>query len=159
VRSLSEEIEQPGLPGRFDYLRHTADIYIVAYGSSIVEVFENAGLALFHSMTDIEKLEPVVEKSVEAQGFDLESLLYKWLEELLILYYSENFMCREVRVSELVVRREDDSLSYTIRGLCRGERFNPEKHEPRVEVKAVTYHLMRIVKDEDRWRAYFVLDI
>jgi len=156
---LSEEIEQPGIPGKFDYLRHTADIYVVAYGSNLLELLENAGLALFHSMTDLEKLEPAEERAVEARGFDLENTLYRWLEELLILYYSENFMCREVKVLEFSVRRENGDLAYTVKGVCRGEKFNPAKHEPRVEVKAVTYHLMRVVKDEELWRAYFVLDI
>lgn len=159
LSNLVEKIVEHGLPGRFDYLEHMSDIYIVAYGSNLLELFENAGLALFESMTNTSRVKPLVEKSVEAEGFDMENLLYKWLEELLIIYYSDNFMCSEVSVSEISISRVSGEYSYRIRGKCRGEVFNPETHEPRVEVKAVTYYLMRIVKTEEQWRAYFVLDI
>ena len=156
---MSEKIVQPGLPGKFDYLEHTADIYIVAYGSNLIELFENAGLSLFESMTNTNRVEPKIVKKVEAEGYDLENLLYRWLEELLILYYSENLMCSEVIVNEISIRRENSELSYNIKGLCRGEAFDPKKHESKVEIKAVTYHLMRIVKDEEKWKAYYVFDI
>ena len=69
-------------------------------------------------------------------------------------------MCSSIRVKEISIKRTvDDDIEYHIKGECRGEIFNPEKHEARVEVKAVTYHLMRIIRSEDGWRAYFVLDI
>ncbi|RLG79455.1 MAG: archease, partial [Thermoprotei archaeon] len=35
---MSEKIIQPGLSGKFDYLEHTADIYIVAYGKDLLEL-------------------------------------------------------------------------------------------------------------------------
>lgn len=157
---MSEKIVEHGLPGKFDYLEHMSDIYIVAYGSNLLELLENAGLALFESMTDTSRVKPLVEKSIETEGFDMENLLYKWLEELLIVYYSERVMCSEIRVDEVSISRLDrEEYIYRVRGKCRGEVFNPEVHEPRVEVKAVTYYLMRIVKNETQWRAYFVLDI
>ncbi|MEM0379821.1 MAG: archease [Desulfurococcaceae archaeon] len=156
---MSDKIVEHGLPGRFDYLEHTSDIYIVAYGSNLIELFENSGLALFESMTDTRKVKPLVEKRVETEGFDMENLLYKWLEELLIIYYSERIMCSEIIVDEISIARLNNDYVYRIKGKCRGEVFNPEIHEPRVEIKAVTYYLMRIVKSEEQWRAYFVLDI
>uniref|UniRef100_A0A7C4H5D9 Protein archease n=1 Tax=Staphylothermus marinus TaxID=2280 RepID=A0A7C4H5D9_STAMA len=156
---MSDKIVEHGLPGRFDYLEHTSDIYIVAYGSNLIELFENSGLALFESMTDTRKVKPLVEKRVETEGFDMENLLYKWLEELLIIYYSERIMCSEIIVDEISIARLNNDYVYRIKGKCRGEVFNPEIHEPRVEIKAVTYYLMRVVKSEEQWRAYFVLDI
>jgi len=156
------EKEKPlekGIPGRFDYLEHTADVYIVAYGNDLLEMFENAGLGLFETMVNTNQLEPVETRKVESEGFDLENLLYRWLEDLLSLYYIEGIVCREVKVYELTIRRENNEAMYMIRGECIGEVFNPDKHESRVEVKAVTYHLMKIVKDEEKWKAYFVLDI
>jgi len=156
---MSSEIVKEGIPGKFDYLDHMSDIYVVAYGDNIVELLENAGLALFDSMTNIELIKPVETRYVSAEGYDLENLLYKWLEELLILYYSENIMCSEVIVDEFKITRMGSELNYSVKGRCNGEKFNPERHEARVEVKAVTYHLMKIVKTEDKWKAYFLLDI
>ncbi len=159
-----ERIVEHGLEGRFDYLEHTADVYIVAYGSSLLELYENAGLSLFETMTDTTKLAHSVERAVESEGFDLESLLYRWLEDLLTLYYSEGLMCGEIIADEISIKRDcgnrGEGPCYKIKGLCRGEVFDPERHESRVEVKAVTYHMMRITRSgEGEWRAYFVLDI
>ena len=153
------KIVEQGIQGKFDYLEHTADVYILAYGGDLIELFENAGLSLFETMTNTRDLELSIERRIHAEGFDLESLLYRWLEELLFLYYSENIMCKEVYVENLCVKREDGDRVYSIDGVCRGECFNPNRHVSKVEVKAVTYHLMKIVKDEEKWRAYFVLDI
>lgn len=147
------------LPGVYQQLEHTGDVYIKAFGGSLLELLENAGIALFDTMTDIRSLSAVEERGVAAEGFDLESLLYKWLEELLALYYIHNLMCREVRVEELSIRRAEDGELYRARGICRGEKFDPSRHEPRVEVKSPTYSLMRILKAEEGWMAYFVLDI
>ncbi len=144
---------------KFEYLEHTADVYIAAYGSDLLELFSNAGLALFETMTDTSRINGRVKKVIKALGFDFESLLYKWLEELLILYYSENIMCREVVAEKLEVRRATDGVEYELAGFCSGEEFDLDKHIPRIEVKAVTYHLMKILFSERTWRAYFVLDI
>ncbi len=155
----SEKVVKHGLPGKFDYLDHTADVYIVAYGSNLIELFENAGLALFDTMTDISKVQGKEERFIEVNGIDLENLLYKWIEELLTLYYSENLICSKIIVESIEIKRSGEDVEYTLKGRCYGEQFDPERHESKVEVKAMTYHLMRILKDEEKWRAYFVLDI
>ncbi|QOR94766.1 archease [Thermosphaera chiliense] len=148
-----------GIPGRFEFLEHMSDVYVKAHGRSVIELFENSGLALFEAMTDTSAVGRSVERIVEAEGFDLESLLYKWLENLLILYYAEKIMCSEVEVTEFKAEKKEAGEEYKVRGVCRGEVFNPLVHEARVEIKSPTYSLMRILKDVDKWTAYFVLDI
>ncbi|ADV65440.1 archease family protein [Desulfurococcus mucosus DSM 2162] len=145
--------------GRFDFLEHTGDIYVRAYGGNILELFENAGLALFDSMTNIDGVNCVVERDLLVEGFDLENLLYRWLEELLVLYYSERLMCGWIRVDAVSVERHGDGFTYRLKARVSCEEFDPSRHEARVEVKSPTYSLMRILKDEDKWIAYFVLDI
>jgi len=146
-------------PGVYDSLEHTGDVYIKVKGSNILELFENSGIALFDTMTDVKRVKGVLDKVVEVDGFDLENLLYRWLESLLILYYSEGLVCGKIVVNDLHVARVNDDLLYRIKGRAWCEKFDPEKHEPRVEVKSPTYSLMRILKDESGWTAYFVLDI
>jgi SHS2 domain-containing protein len=157
---LEERIAEKGIEGKFDYLEHTADLYIRAYGRDLLELFSNAGLSIFESMTTTSSLEAKEKRSVKAEGYDLENLFYRWLEELLTLYYSEGLMCREVVAEELVIRRVNDDREYSVKGYCVGEIFDPERHESKVEIKAVTYHQMRIIRDPEKgWIAYFVLDI
>jgi SHS2 domain-containing protein len=54
--------------GKFEFLEHTADVYIAAYGKSLEEAFENAALAMFEVMTDTEKVSPDMENSVEVEA-------------------------------------------------------------------------------------------
>ena len=143
----------------YEQLEHTGDVYIKAYGKSVVSLLENSGLALFDTMVNIDRVECCEERTISAEGFDLENLLYKWLEELLLLYYSENLVCSRIVISKFEVAREGSDLFYRVYGSVCCERFNSQKHEPRVEVKSPTYSLMRILKTEDTWIAYFVLDI
>jgi SHS2 domain-containing protein len=143
----------------YEQLEHTGDVYIKAYGRDLVSLLENSGIALFDTMVNIDRVECRVEKTINVEGFDLENLLYRWLEELLLLYYSENLVCSKVVVEELKISRVNGELAYYLKGLACCEKFNSEKHEPRVEVKSPTYSLMRIVKTEGAWVAYFVLDI
>lgn len=147
------------LPGVYDMLEHTGDVYIRARGRTLVELLENSGLALFDTMVNTQKVEPRKVKEVVAKGFDLESLLYKWLEELLILYYSENLVCSRVEVEKVTVVKTGEDFEYAVLGRAYCEEFDHDKHEPRVEVKSPTYSLMRILKTENEWIAYFVLDI
>jgi len=41
---------------QFDFLEHTADAYIAAYGKTLDEAFENAALAMFEIITDIKTI-------------------------------------------------------------------------------------------------------
>ncbi|MCC6011251.1 MAG: archease [Desulfurococcaceae archaeon] len=143
----------------YEQLEHTGDVYIKAYGRDLISLLENSGLALFDTMVNIDRVECCVERPINVEGFDLENLLYRWLEELLLLYYSENLVCSRVVIKELKISRVETEFTYQLKGVACCEKFNSEKHEPRVEVKSPTYSLMRIVKTEDKWIAYFVLDI
>ena len=52
---------------RFEFLEHTADLYIAAYGRSLEETFENAAYAMFEGMTDLAKVQPRQEDRVEVE--------------------------------------------------------------------------------------------
>jgi len=144
------------MKSRFTFLEHTADAYIEAYGDTLEELFENATIAMFEVMTDTSKVSPIEVRNVEAEGFDLESLLYRWLEEWLIIRDSENMVFSKFKVKKIAKVGEDQ---YVIEGLGWGEKFNPRVHEVRTEVKAVTYHMMEIKQENRRWIARFLLDI
>ena len=68
----------------FEFLEHTADAYIAAYGKDLARAFENAAVAMFDVMTQVEKVRAKVEDEVEAKGSDEYALLYSWLEALLV---------------------------------------------------------------------------
>lgn len=140
---------------RFEFLEHTADAYVAAYGRDLAEAFENAALAMFEVMTEVERVGAETEDRVEVAAEDEHALLYAWLEALLVKSEVNKMLYSRFRVSELAASLK----GYRLKAQIWGERFDPEKHPQRVGVKAVTYHRMEIHKQPDRVTLKFILDI
>jgi len=140
---------------RFEFLEHTADAYIAAYGKDIVEAFENAAVAMFEVMTDVENVIPQVEDSVEVGAEDEYALLYNWLEALLVKFEINQILYSKFTILKL----KETSNGFSLKARIWGEPFNPEKHTQKVGVKAVTYHRMEITKETDKVTLKFILDI
>jgi SHS2 domain-containing protein len=140
---------------RFEFLEHTADAYIAAYGKDLAEAFENAALAMFGVMTDVEKVSPKVKNSIEVEAEDEYALLYSWLEALLIKFDTVGMIYSKFKITDL--NRTSDG--FRLRAIVWGEKFNAKKHTQKVGVKAVTYHRMEIIKNPDTVTLKFILDI
>jgi len=140
---------------QFEFLEHTADAYIAAYGKTLEEAFENAAMAAFDVMTDIKRVKPLVEDNVEVEAHDEQALLYSWLEELLIKFETTGNLYSRFKISG--IKRIPSGLA--LRAKIWGEPFDPEKHLQKVGVKAVTYHRMEILKEPGAVTVKFILDI
>jgi len=140
---------------RFEFFEHTADAYIAAYGKDLVEAFENAALAMFETMTETEKVEPKIEEEIRVEGFDEKSLLYNWLEALLVKFELKGILYSKFKIINI----EKTSNGFRLLAKAWGEPFNPEKHLQKVGVKAVTYHRMEISEQDGKVVVKFILDI
>ncbi|GAB6102004.1 archease [Thermococcus atlanticus] len=139
----------------WEHYEHTADVGIRGYGETLEEAFENVAVALFDVMVDVRKVEGKECREVEAEGEDLMALLYSFLEELLILHDTEG-----VVFSDFEVRIEKTPDGYRLKAKACGEPLDYEKHGPKEEVKAITYHDMKIEQLPDgKWMAQLVPDI
>ena len=139
----------------FEFLEHTADAYVAAYGKNLAEAFENAALAMFNVMTETEKVASKVEDYVKVEAEDEYALLYSWLEALLVKFDVEKTLYSKFKILEL----KKTSDGFKLKAKIWGEKFNPEKHPQKVGVKAVTYHRMEIVKEPSMVTLRFILDI
>ncbi|WP_338601044.1 archease [Sulfolobus tengchongensis] len=137
---------------QFEFFEHTADIGVKAYGKSLEEAFSNAALGVFEIITDTSKVSPVIFREIYLNGYDLENLLYKWIEELLYYYDSELLL-----FSKFEIMIDQDTI--TLEGRAWGEKFDLTKHERRTVVKAMTYHQLSIEKIDDEYIITFVVDI
>ncbi len=138
----------------YEFLEHTADAYIAVYGRNLAEAFETAARALFDVMTQVESVRPETEDHVDVDGKDEYSLLYRWLEALLIKSETEGMLYSKFEVT--ITKRR--SL-YELKARIWGEKLNSKKHPQKVGVKAVTYHRMEILKSLDEVTLRFILDI
>ncbi|MFQ5999145.1 MAG: archease [Candidatus Bathyarchaeia archaeon] len=140
---------------RFKFLEHTADAYVEAYGDNLEEAFENAALATFEVMTDLEKVEPKIEDRVEVEARDESALLYNWLEELLVKFEMTNKLYSRFKISNI----EETPSGFKLKAKAWGEPYDPERHPSKVGIKAVTYHQMEIVKKPKAVTVRFILDV
>jgi len=142
-------------PKGFEFLEHTADIYIAAYGRDMAESFENAARAMFETMTDVDSIKPVIQETVEVKGEDKKALLYTWLEELLIRFDINGMLYSKFNIKEI---RKTPS-GYKLKAIIYGETFDPAKHKQKVGIKAITYHRMEIEETPKGVTLKFILDI
>jgi SHS2 domain-containing protein len=140
---------------QYEFLEHTADAYVAAYGANLTEAYENAAVAMFDVMTEVEKIKSLTEDHVEASGDDEQELLYNWLEALLVKSEINGMLYSKFKVSELA----HDSSGFRLKAKIWGEKFDAEKHLQKVGIKAVTYHRMEIVKTPEKVTLKFILDI
>jgi SHS2 domain-containing protein len=141
--------------GKFEFLEHTADVYIRAHGKTMEEAYENAALAMFEVMTDTDKIAQVQEETLEVEAEDQYALLYSWLEALLVKFETENMLYSKFQITNW----EETDENFKIKAKVFGEKFDSQKHPQRVAVKAATYHRMVIIRERDRVILEFILDI
>jgi len=141
--------------GKFEFLEHTADVFIAAHGANLAEAFENAALAMFEVMTDTAKVNANEEDQLVVEAEDEYALLYSWLEALLVNFETKNMLYSKFKISSI----DETSEGFRIKAAVWGEKFNAEKHTQKVGVKAVTYHRMEIIKEIDTVTLEFILDI
>jgi len=127
------------------------DAYIEVTGENISECFKGAAMGLLKLVYNIKKVELKERLTVEINGYDLQNLLYKWLEFLIIKLTAEKFAAGDFDV-------QVDKKELSLKGKILGENYSPKKHGFRTEVKGITYHLMEI-NEEKGCKARFLVDL
>jgi SHS2 domain-containing protein len=136
-----------------------ADAAFQAYGKDLGDVFANSALAVMDIIVDVTKVEPKDVRTVEAQGYDLKSLLFDFLNELIFAIATENviFSKFEVKVDEMPDSMKD--VKYKLSAQCWGEKLDFTRHGFKAEAKAITYHQMDVRQEGKRWIAKVVVDL
>lgn len=142
--------------GKFEFLEHTADVYVRAYGASIQEAFENAALAMFETITKTGKVAEKEEDTITVEAEDQYALLYSWLEALLVNMETKGMLYSKFQITEWA----ETADSFKLTAKVWGEKFDAKKHLQKVAVKAVTYHRMVVIQEkEGKTVLEFILDI
>ena len=138
---------------KYRFLEHTADAKFQAYGATLEEAFTHAALATVTLMWDWKKIENKIEQKVDVEGIDLKQLLASFLEEILYLLDSENFLTGGAEK----VSVKQDGNRYVLKTLFKGDVFS-DKYEVYGEVKAITYNEMKI-EDRNGFMVQVVVDM
>jgi SHS2 domain-containing protein len=142
------------LAGGYRFLDHMTDAVIEAYGTTLEEAFENAAMALCDTMIDLKTVRPKREIKFSTKGDDLHSLLFNWLDKVMLLLVADG-----IAMSEFSVKIKQHNNGYLLEGTTRGEPLQLDRHHYKVEIKAVTYHEMDIKQEKDITTTRFLLDL
>jgi SHS2 domain-containing protein len=124
---------------QYEFIEHTADVGVKAYGKTVAEAFEHAAEAMFDIITDESTIDSIGEYDIQLEAPDLEQLLVDWLSKLLFLNDAENLVFGKFQVTI-----DANRLSARV----FGEKYNKKKHKMGVEIKAVTYHMLQVQKKD-----------
>ena len=123
---------------RYQLIDHTADVMVRCTGGTLEGCFSNAAYAMFDQMMDASTISHTTTRDIEVEGRDDESRLYRFLSELLFV-----MDCEGLVFNDFDVTFDGDRVR------CRayGEPLDIGKHRPRAEIKAVTYHMLKVDRD------------
>ncbi|MCI0513036.1 archease [candidate division KSB1 bacterium] len=135
----------------YQQLEHSGDIAIQVWGSNLAELFTHAAYALFDLITDFKQIQPFAVRAIEVTAGDPEALLVAWLSELNYLFETEYFLVCQVQVTTLTPE--------TLTAQVTGETRDPRRHIITTEIKAVTFHQLKIQQASENWTAQVIFDI
>jgi len=135
----------------YEFFEHTADIGIKVRAATLKVLFHNSALAMFSIIAKKRHSTKPLGKPVEIkqEADNLEELFINWLNELLSLSATKELIFSDFKIQKLTERK----LQATIIG-------SPvENFELNTEIKAATYHALKINKDKSGWQAEVIFDV
>jgi SHS2 domain-containing protein len=134
----------------YEVFEHTADLGLRIRAADLETLFSDAGKALYSLIVDLAAVEPRQEATFHVKGRELDYLLFDWLNELLFAFEKGHML-----YGEFSVTRDAEGIT----AVARGEPLDPARHELDHEVKAITYHGLKVQQESGGWLAELIVDI
>ncbi|MBA7629303.1 Protein archease [subsurface metagenome] len=132
---------------RFRLIEHTADVGLVAEGTTLADAFANAAYGLFSIIAELKGVRETESRRLELSEDDAEALLFEWLNRLIYLFDTEMLIFKRFEITSLDERQ--------LKAVCYGEQYDPSRHKLKTGVKAATYHLLRVDREKNQVRVIF----
>jgi SHS2 domain-containing protein len=138
---------------KFEFIEHTADFGIRVYGESLEDLFKNSAQVLSELLTDY-KPKQLKEKEIQLQGETLEDLYVIWLNELISAFFADKFL-----LGDCSITIEEDQDKKVLKAAIKGQDFNPYENKINMEIKAATYHNLKIEKTDEGFKVEVIFDV
>jgi len=146
--SQAADLDKPR--GTFELLEHTADTGVAVRSESLAGFFLAAAEGL-RSVLTTARCSDGLSFDIELTRYDVEELLVAWLQEILYLFETKHFL-----PATFTIR---DVSSCHLTATLNGTLFDPARHVLEHEIKAVTYHRLRVACVNGIWQADIYLDL
>ncbi|HVX15371.1 MAG TPA: archease [Pirellulales bacterium] len=135
----------------YEIFEHTADLGLRVEAADLETLFADAARGLTSMIVaNLDEVRPVREVPLRLAGNRRDDLLFDWLSEILYLFESERLL-----LGDFTARFTSDGLE----GTARGEPLDESRHALEHEVKAITYHGLKVEQTPAGWLAEVIVDI
>ena len=138
-------------PAWLQWLDHTADELMAVEAPDLPTLFSRAAWGMFSLLTDLDQVRPLEAVTVSVEADDTPALMVRWLSELNFLH-----TCRLMVFSEFTVL---EASAQRVVAEVRGEPIARARHPIHTEIKAVTFHGLRVKKQDGAWKAHVLFDM
>jgi protein archease len=129
---------------------HTGDLGIEVEASTRALLFARAAMALARIMVEPDAVRSTDRRTIEVSADTDDDLMHDLLAAALNLFLADGFIWHDVSV----IKR-----GQTLVASFSGEPFDSHRHRLITEIKAVTYHQLKVERAAGKWRARIVFDI
>ncbi|MDO8656506.1 MAG: archease [Nanoarchaeota archaeon] len=136
------------------FLDHTADVFFVAKADTLPALFNECALAVEETMVEVSKVKVVEKVKILGESAKVESLLFDFLDEL--LFFKDY---RQLVFSKFDIDIKEGNGKYSLVCQAQGEKIDFSRHEPKVDVKAITMHEFKVEQVKEGWKAQVLIDI
>jgi len=135
----------------YELIEHTADIGIRVRGEDLKTLFKNAALAMFEIISEKNKAaaEKTEKISLKQKADAPDELFVNWLNELLSLS-----AVKELIFSDFQIKKIDEN---NLEAVLIGSSI--KNYKINTEIKAATYHGLKLEKVPSGWQAEVILDV
>jgi SHS2 domain-containing protein len=138
-----------------EMLDHTADVGFELGASTLEELFDEARRALLMVVFERPPEAGGEEREVRLSAPDRETLLVRWLNELIYLVQDTGFVPvgAEIRVTET------DAAGLSLEAHLTGAPLLLQEYGWGGEIKSATFHGLDVTNDDEGWHAQVILDV
>lgn len=141
--------------GSYTQIDHTADIAISVEGANKEDLFRTAARAWLETVLPDPVSTNHDKKNLSLSADSLDELLVDFLNELNYLLFTRYWISSGFERIKIV----KDNKTYHLEAVLTGDPLDEKQHHIQVEIKAVTYHQMRIEQKGNVLKTMVVFDI
>lgn len=134
----------------YELIEHTADTGVKVKAKDLKSLFKQSALAMFDIVAKRQApAKSIKEIRIKQSADNLEELFLNWLNELLSLSATKELIFSDFRINKL----SDSQLEAVALGR------SVKDYEIKTEIKAATYHQLKVKKTTSGWQAEVIFDV
>jgi len=134
---------------------HTADLAYKVVAENLEELFKDALVGFFKLIiSNFDSIEKKIEEEIYLEDEEIDFLLHKFLEEVLYKLEVEGKVFKDCDIKIDKVNK-----TYKLLAKLYGDYLDRNKYDLLIIPKAITWNNFRVERENNKFKAYIVIDV